>query len=44
MFRVEMLIDGDWYVYGIYNDRDRANEVGKIVSMERDFEVYIEEV
>ena len=44
MFRVEMLIDGTWYPYGTYTDRDKANEVGKMVAMERDCEVFIKEV
>ena len=44
MFRVEMLIDGTWYPYGTYTDRDKANEVGKMVAIERDCEVFIKEV
>jgi hypothetical protein len=46
MFRVEMKFDGDanWYPYGTYETRDRANEVAMIVREERGCEVWIEEV
>lgn len=44
MFKVEMLIEGEWYTYGTYNNRDRANEVAMMVRDERDCEVYVEEV
>ena len=44
MFKVELLIEGEWYTYGTYNDRDWANEVAMMVRDERDCEVYVEEV
>lgn len=44
MFKVEMFIEGEWYTYGTYGDRDRANEVAMIVREERDCDVYVEEI
>lgn len=35
MYRVEMFIDGEWYPYGTYEDRKKANEVGILVREER---------
>lgn len=44
MFRVEMLIDDEWYTYGTYADRNRANEVAMAVRDERDCDVYVSEI
>lgn len=35
MFVVEMYFDGEWYPYGEWDDRDRANEVAMEVRDER---------
>lgn len=44
MYRVEMFIDGDWYVYGTYNDSNKANEIAKEVEEQRQCEVYVSKV
>ena len=44
MFRVMMVIDGNAYEYGKWNDRDKANEVAMEVREERGLETYIEEI
>ena len=44
MYRVEMFIDGDWYVYGTYNDRNKANEIAKEVEEQRQCRTYISKV
>jgi hypothetical protein len=36
MFKVMMYIDGEWYKYGTYTDRNKANEVAMWVGNERD--------
>ena len=43
MFKVMMLIDGEAYEYGRWNDKDTANEVAMKVRDEREVETYIEE-
>lgn len=43
-YRVEMLVDGVWYTYGTYNDRNKANEVAMMVRDTRDVDVWVEEV
>ena len=35
-YKVMMFIDGDWYCYGRYLDRNRANEIAMKVREERD--------
>lgn len=44
MYRVEMLVDGVWYTYGTYENRNKANEVAIYVRNERNVEVNIVEV
>lgn len=44
MFRVEMLIDDEWYTYGTYENRNKANEVAQMVAEQRGCEVIIVEV
>ena len=39
-----MLIDGETYEYGRWNDKDTANEVAMEVREERGLETYIEEI
>ena len=39
-----MLIDGEWYTYGTYSNRDKANEVAMIVREQRNCEIFVEEV
>lgn len=36
MFKVMMYIDGEWYRYGAYADRNKANEVAMMVRDERE--------
>lgn len=43
-YKVEMLVDGKWYEYGTYGDRDRANEVAMMVRDSRGVDVWVEEV
>ena len=35
MYRIEMYVDGSWWPYGTYKDRDRANEIAMVVRDER---------
>ena len=35
MYRIEMYVNGKWWEYGTYKDRDRANEIAMIVRDER---------
>ena len=44
MFKVTMSIDGSEYTYGVYDDRDRANEIAMQVSRERNICVFVEEM
>lgn len=44
MYKVWMYIDDENWEYGIYESRDRANEVAMIVREERNVDVWIEEV
>lgn len=44
MYRVEMFIDGDWYVYGTYENKDKANEIAKEVRDQRQCAVYVSKV
>ena len=44
MFKVTMSVDGSEYTYGIYDDRDRANEIAMQVSRERNICVFVEEL
>ena len=44
MFRVIMSIDGSEYTYGVYDDRNRANEIAMQVSRERNICVFVEEM
>ena len=44
MFRVMMVIDGEAYEYGRWNDKDTANEVAIEIREERGIETYIEEI
>ena len=44
MFRVIMSIDDNEYTYGIYDDRNRANEIAMQVSRERNICVFVEEM
>lgn len=36
MFKIEMYVDGQWWAYGTYTDRNKANEVAITVRDERD--------
>jgi hypothetical protein len=44
MYKVMMEIDGEWYCYGTYADRSKANEVAMVVRDERDCWTCVEEV
>lgn len=41
MFKVMMYIDGEWYKYGAYADRNKANEVAMMVRDERGCRVQV---
>ena len=43
MFKVIMIIDGTEYVYGIWTNRNKANEVAMEVRNEREVETYVKE-
>ena len=43
-YEVQMRVDGTWYTYGTYGDRDVANEVAMMVRDTRDVDVWVEEV
>lgn len=44
-FRLEKLVDGEWYVYGTYTTRDKANEVANwLMNMGSCENTYISEV
>ena len=43
-YRVEMLVDGKWYEFGTYRNRDFANEVAMDVRDTREVPVTIVEV
>ena len=43
-YRVEMLVDGVWYIYGTYSDRKKANEVAKMIRDTRSVDVWIQMV
>lgn len=43
MFKVMMIVDGNSYCYGKWNDKDKAVAVAIEVSVQRDVETYIEE-
>lgn len=45
MFKVWMIFGkNEHYVYGMYADRDKANEIAMKVREERSCDVYVEEV
>lgn len=44
MYRVEMRIDGEWYEFGTYRDRNRANQAAEEVRDERGCWVQVIEV
>lgn len=44
MYRVEMKIDGEWYEFGTYRDRNRANQAALEVRDERGCWVQVIEV
>ena len=44
MFRVVMSVDGSEYTYGVYDDRNRANEIAMQVSRERNICVFVDEM
>lgn len=41
MYEVVMEVDGQEYVYGIYSDRNKANEIAMIVRDERSVPVSV---
>lgn len=41
MFVVYMEVDGEEYIYGRYDDRDRANEIALQVKEQRQIDVYV---
>lgn len=43
-FRVEMWVDGKWYEYGTWSDRNKANEVAMEVRDMRDVPTRVEVV
>ena len=43
MFKVMMIIDNETYTYGIYCDRNRANEIAIEVRENRQVETFVEE-
>lgn len=43
-YRVEMFVDGKWYEYGTYGDRNKANEVAMMVRDTRGVRTWVEEV
>lgn len=44
MFKVMMIVDGQAYVYGTYNDRERANEIAIDLRVEREIDTYVVQV
>ena len=43
MFKVMMIVDGQNYLYGSYEDCDRANEIALQVRAERNVETFVED-
>lgn len=43
-YRVEMLVDGKWYAFGTYKNRDFANEVAMDVRETRKVPVTVIEI
>ena len=43
MFKVMMVIDGENYCFGRWDDRNKANEVAMKVRSERGVETFVEE-
>lgn len=41
MYAVYMKVDGEEYIYGRYDDRDRANEIALQVKEQRQIDVYV---
>lgn len=44
MYNVVMVVDDNEYIYGTYQDRNRANEIAIQVREERDIDVFVDEV
>lgn len=44
MYKIWMVVDGVDYLYGTYDNRDRANEIAMQVRDERDINVWVEEI
>lgn len=42
-YEVQMLFDGEWYGYGVWTDRNKANEIAMQVRDERNCEVRVVE-
>lgn len=43
MFTIYMVVDGNEYAYGTYENRNRANEIAMQVRESRNVEVYVAE-
>jgi hypothetical protein len=43
-YKVWMVIDEEDYLYGTYEDRDKANDIAGQVGYERDIDTWVQEV